>query len=122
MEQRDVGGRHVGHLRVSRHGREPGGESLQWAAPLGGVLDHPHMHRQVRQLLVGRAHDHHGPIHSAGDDPGHAMEQRGAVPFEACLGPTHASGAAPGQYDTGYRTHTVECTYLSEASGAQYVA
>jgi hypothetical protein len=47
------------------------------------------------------------------------MEQRGAMPFEACLGPAHASGAAPGQYDTGYRTHTVECTYLHKLPNPQ---
>src|SRR5687768_18572867 len=42
------------------------------------------------------------------------MEQRGAMPLEVRLGPAHASGAAPGQHDTGHLTHVSECTYLSE--------
>ena len=119
MEERHVGGRHIRHLGLIRHGREAGGQALKRPASLGGVLDHPHAHRQVRQLLIGSAHHDHRPVDCAGDDPGHAMEQRGAVPFEACLGPAHASGAAPGQYDTGYRTHAVECTYLHKRPNPQ---
>ena len=54
VQERHVGGGHVRHLRLIRHGREPGGEALKWPASLGGVIHHAHSRWQSR-AAPGRA-------------------------------------------------------------------
>ena len=88
-------------ISIPRERRKPGGKALERATPLGGVLDDPYPGRQSGQLLIGRAHHDNRPVNGSRHDPGHAMEQRGAVPLEACLRPPHAGRAAPGEHDAG---------------------
>ena len=113
MQQRHVRRRDVRDLGLAGDGRQPGRQALQRPAALGRVLHHAHAGRQLGQLLVGRAHHDDGTVDGPADDARDAMKQSGAMPLEVRLGPAHASGAAPGQHDTGHLTHVIECTYLS---------
>ena len=117
MEEGHVGRRDVSDLRLAGHRGEPGGKSLERAAPLGGVLDDPNARRERRQVLVRRADHDDRAIDSASNDSGNAVEQRRAVPLEARLRPPHAGRAAPGEDDTGYRGHTTTVPICAKPAG-----
>jgi hypothetical protein len=123
VQQRDVRRGDVRDVGLGGDRPEAGRQALKRPAALGRVLDDPHARRERGQLLVRRSHDYDESSCSAADDARDAVEQSGAMPLEIRLGPAHASGAAPGQHDTGHLTHAIECTYLSEpalgASGAR---
>ena len=63
-------------------GAEPGGDPLQGAAPLGGVLGDLDLCRQRGQWLTRGANDQYRPVDHPFEDADGAPQQGRAVPLE----------------------------------------
>jgi hypothetical protein len=108
VQQRHVGGGHVGGVRPVPDGGQAGRHALQRPAPLAGVLHDLDALWQHRQLLAGRADDDHGPVDRAIHDADDAAQQRRAVPLQCGLGGAHSRGATAGKDDACGVHHTGE--------------
>ena len=124
MQQRNIGGGHVGSLRPPVKSAQPGRQALERPATLTGVLGHLDAARQGRKLLPGSADHNHRPLHHSADQAADAVQQGGPVPLEVGFRLPHAGRSAAGQDDArGFHGRIVPiCTHSPAHLERQVVA
>jgi len=110
VQERQVGGGDKRGLRgILERGQrgQPGGDALERAQPLAGVLGHQHPVWQAGQRLAGRPDDDHGAARRLGQHARRPVQQRAVLPGQRGLGGSHPGRASSGKHNARGNRHLV---------------